>query len=169
MAQTKQQKVEIVSKLENAFKTAATSVLIHFKGVNIKEETEMRKFLRGAGVTYTVAKKTLIRRALESLGHKHDEVPMEGEIAIAHGGGDDVTAPARLIHDFGKKFLGADKNSKLSILGGIFEGKLVGQTLMQEIALIPSMQGLRGMFANVINSPIQRFAIAMSEVAKVKN
>src|SRR3989344_8407255 len=167
--QTKQQKVEIVSKLENAFKTAATSVLIHFKGVNIKEETEMRKSLRGAGVTYTVAKKTLIRRALESLGHKADDVPLDGEIAIAHGGGDDVTAPARLIHDFGKKFLGADKNSKLSILGGIFEGKLVGQTLMQEIALIPSMQGLRGMFANVINSPIQRFAIAMSEVAKVKN
>ncbi len=166
--QTKQQKVEIVQKLENAFKTAATSVLVHFKAVNIKEETEMRKSLRGAGVTYTVAKKTLIRRALESLGYKHDEVAMDGEVAIAYGGGDDVTAPARLIHEFGKKFLGADKQSKLSILGGIFEGKLVGQALMQEIALIPSMQGLRGMFANVINSPIQRFAIAMSEVAKTK-
>ena len=168
MAQTKQQKVEIVSKLENAFKTAATSVLLHFKGVNIKEETEMRKSLRGAGVTYTVAKKTLIRRALESLGHKHDEVAMDGEVAIAWGGGDDVTAPARLVHEFGKKFLNADKQPKLSILGGIFEGKLVNQALMQEIALIPSMLGLRGMFANVINSPIQRFAIAMAEVAKTK-
>lgn len=169
MAQTKQQKVEIVSKLENAFKTAATSVLLHFKGVNITEETEMRKALRAAGVTYTVAKKTLIRRALESLGHKHDEVPMEGELAIAYGGGDDATAPARLIHEFGKKYQGADKKNKLSILGGIFEGKLVGQSMMQEIATIPGMQGLRGMFANVINSPIQRFAIAMSEVAKTKN
>ncbi|OGG72568.1 50S ribosomal protein L10 [Candidatus Kaiserbacteria bacterium RIFCSPLOWO2_01_FULL_53_17] len=166
--QTKQQKVDIVKKLEEAFKTAATSVLVHFKGVNIKEETEMRKSLRGAGVTYTVAKKTLIRRALESLGHKHEEVPMEGELAIAYGGEGDVTAPARLIHEFGKKYQTADKKNKLHILGGIFEGKLVGQALMQEIATIPSLQGLRGMFANVINSPIQRFAITICEVAKTK-
>lgn len=166
--QTKQQKVAIVSKLENAFKTAATSVLLHFKGVNIKEETEMRKELRAAGVTYTVAKKTLIKRALESLGHKHDEVAMDGEVAIAYGGGEDVTAPARLIHEFGTKYQTADKKGKLTILGGIFEGKLVDQVTMREIALIPGMQGLRGMFANVINSPIQRFAIAMAEVAKTK-
>ncbi len=169
MAQTKQQKVEIVSKLENAFKTAATSVLVHFKGVNITEETAMRKELRAAGVTYTVAKKTLIKRALESLGHAHADVPMDGEVAIAYGGNDDATAPARLIHEFGKKYQTADKKNKLHILGGLFEGKLVNQMTMQEIALIPSMQGLRGMFANVINSPIQRFAIAMAEVAKTKN
>lgn len=169
MAQTKQQKVEIVTKLEDAFKNAATSVLVHFKGVNIGEETEMRKALRGAGVTYTVAKKTLIKRALESLGHKHDDVPLEGEVAIAYGGEGDVTAPARLVHEFGTKYLSADKKPKLQILGGIFEGKLVNQAAMAEIATIPSMDVLRGMFANVINSPIQRFAIALGEVAKTKN
>ncbi len=168
MAQTKQQKVEIVSKLENAFKTAATTVLLHFKGVNIGEETAMRKALRGAGVTYTVAKKTLIKRALEAVGHKAEEIPMEGEIALAYGGGDDATAPARLIHEFGKKYQTADKKGKLTILGGIFEGQLVGAAMMQEIAMIPGMQGLRGMFVNVINSPLQRFAIALSEVAKTK-
>lgn len=167
MAQTKQQKMEIVSKLENAFKSV-TSVLIHFKGVNIKEETEMRKSLRASGVTYTVAKKTLIKRALDSLGHRHEDVPMDGEVAIAYGGSDDATAPARLIHEFGKKFLAADKTSKLHILGGLFEGKMVNQAMMREIATIPSMMGLRGMFANVINSPIQRIAIALSEVAKTK-
>jgi large subunit ribosomal protein L10 len=129
----------------------------------------MRRELRQAGVTYTVAKKTLIKRALASLGHEIDGVPMEGEVALAYGGNDDATAPARLIHEFGKKYLGADKKSKLHILGGIFEGKLVDQAMMREIATIPSMQGLRGMFANVINSPIQRFAIAMAEVAKTKN
>ena len=168
MAQTKQQKIEVVKNLEEAFKTAASTVFVHFKGVNIKEETQMRRELRGANVKYVVAKKTLIRRALESLGHKTDEVPMEGELAIAHGGGDDMTAPARLMHEYGKKFLNAKKEPKLSILGGLFEGKLIGQKVMQEIALIPGVLGLRGMFANVINSPIQRFAIAMSEVAKTK-
>jgi len=169
MAQTKQQKIEVVTKLENAFKNAASTVFVHFKGVNISEETQMRRELKAQEVKYTVAKKTLIKRALESLGHTPDQVPMEGEVAIAHGGGNDATAAARLIHEYGKKFLGPNKDVKISILGGLFEGKLVGKELMQEIATIPSMLGLRGMFANIINSPRQRFAIALSEVGKTKN
>lgn len=167
--QTKQQKVELVKKLEQAFKDSITTVIVHFKGVNIVEETQMRRELKAAGVKYTVAKKTLIKRALESLGHKTDEVPMEGEIAIAHGGGDDATAAARLMHEYGTKFQNAKKENKISILGGIFEGKLIGDALMREIATIPSMLGLRGMFANIINSPRQRFAIVLSKVAESKN
>jgi large subunit ribosomal protein L10 len=167
--QTKQQKVELVKKLEDAFRNSVSTILVHFKGVNIGEETEMRRELKKQGVTYTVAKKTLIKRALRGLGHATDDVALDGEIAIAHGGGEDATAAARLMHEYGKKFLNDKKESKLSILGGLFEGKLVGRQLMQEIATIPSMQGLRGMFANIINSPRQRFAIAMSEVAKTKN
>ena len=89
--------------------------------------------------------------------------------ARAHGGGEDATAAARLMHEYGKKFLDVKKESKLSILGGLFEGKLIGKALMQEIATIPSMLALRGMFANVINSPRQRFAVALSEVAKTKS
>lgn len=168
MAQTKQQKVEIVKKLEDAFKSAATTVFVHFKGVNIKEETEMRRDLKTANVKYTVAKKTLIKRALESLGHKTDDVPMDGEIALAYGGGDDATVAARLMHEYGKKFLGPAKEVKLSLIGGLFEGKLVGADMMQAIATIPPMDTLRGMFANIINSPRQRFAVVLSKVAETK-
>ena len=64
------------------------------------------------------------------------------------------------MHEFGKKFV-----DKLVILGGIFEGKLVGQAHMQEIATIPSMQVLRGMFVNVINSPIAGLAVALKAIA----
>src|SRR5579884_2250048 len=117
MAKTKEQKKEIVSKLENAMKGAASTVFVHFAKVTVAEESAMRRDLRKEGIGYTVARKTLIRRALDSLGHKGDELPLEGEIAIAYGGGDDVTAAARTMHDFGKKL--ADK---LTIVGGIFEG-----------------------------------------------
>jgi len=148
-------------------KSAASTVFVHFSKVTVAEESAMRRALRGDSVGYTVARKTLIRRALEQLGHKSDELPMEGEIALAYDvpkeAAADATAAARLIHEFGTKF--ADK---LTIIGGIFEGKLMGQAAMQEIATIPPMDTLRGMFANVINSPMQRFAIALSEVAKTK-
>ena len=164
MAKTKEQKAVIVEKLETAFKKGVSSVFVHFTGLTVADEMAMRRSLRGDGVSYFVAKKTLMRRALESLGHAHADLPLKGEVAVAWSEGDDATVSARLIHGFGTKL-----KDKLTILGGIFEGRLLGQTEMQEIATIPSMQALRGMFANIINSPIQRFAIALSEVAKTKN
>ena len=170
MAKSKQEKAAIIEKLKKGLKEGASSVFVHFTKVTVAEESAMRRALRGAGVSYFVAKKTLIRRALETLGHlpagqagKHDELPLEGEVAVAWGGGEDATVAARLIHEHGKKM--ADK---LTILGGIFEGKLVGQAYMQGIATIPPMQSLRAMFAQLVNSPRQRFAVVLSEVAKTK-
>ncbi len=164
MAKTKAEKAEIIEKLESGLKNAASSIFVHFTKVTVAEESAMRKGLRESGVSYVVAKKTLIRRALGNLGHKHEELPLEGEVAIAYGGADDATAPARLVYEFGKKL-----TDKLKILGGIFEGALFDQAKMQEIATIPPMATLRGMFANILNSPIQRIAIALSEVGKTKN
>ena len=164
MAKTKAEKGVIVEKLQDAFKNGASSVFVHFSQLNVADETAMRRALRASGVSYFVAKKTLIRRALEALGHKHDELPLEGEVAIAYGGGEDSTAASRLVYEFGKKF-----TDKLSILGGIFEGKLVGATHMQEIATIPPLKTLQAMFAQILNSPRQRFAVVLNAVAGKKN
>jgi len=167
MAKTKAEKAVILEKLEKALKESTSAVFVHFSKLNVADETAMRRALKKDGVSYFVAKKTLIRRALGALGHlptgqagKHDELPLEGEVAVAYGGGEDTTAPARLIHEFGKKLV-----DKLSILGGIFEGKLAGQAAMREIATIPPMQTLRGMFVNVINSPIAGLAVALKAIA----
>jgi len=163
MAKTKEQKAEIVQKLEDAFKNATSTVFLHFSGVSVADESVLRRELRGQEVRYVVAKKTLIRRALENLGHKHADVPFDGEVAVAYGGGDDSTLAARLIYEAGKKL--ADR---LVILGGLFEGKLKNRIEMQEIATIPAMLVLRGMFVNVINSPIQGLAVALKAIADKK-
>lgn len=164
MAKTKAEKKVIIDKLEEAFKTATSTVFVHFSGVRVSDESALRREFRKDGVQYFVAKKTLIRRALESLGLEHESLPLDGEVAIAYGGGEDSTLAARLVHAAGKKL--ADK---VSILGGIFEGKIVDKAQMQEIATIPSLTVLRGMFAQVINTPRSRFAVALSEVAKTKS
>ncbi|MEK7156739.1 MAG: 50S ribosomal protein L10 [Patescibacteria group bacterium] len=164
MAKTKAEKGVIIDKLEDAFKTGASSVFVHFTKVTVAEESAMRRALRTDGVSYFVAKKTLMRRALEKLGHAHETLPLEGEVAVAYGGGEDSTIAARLVHEFGKKL-----TDKLTILGGIFEGKLVDGVKMQEIATIPPMATLRAMFAQLINSPRQRFAVVLSKVAEKKN
>lgn len=165
---TKDQKIAFVKELSDAIGAATSTVFVGFKGMNVADETAMRRALRGDKVKYTVVKKTLIRRVLELLGHKPADVSLPGEVAVAYGGGEDSTAAARLVHEFGKKFLGPNKENKLTILGGIFEGILVGAASMQEIAAIPPMQTLRAMFAQVLSSPRQRFAVVLSKVAEKK-
>lgn len=164
MAKTRKQKEEIVTKIEGALK-GASAVFVGFTGVSVGQESKMRRAMKGDGVGYLVAKKSLLRRALASSGHT-EEVNLPGEVALAYASStEDVTAPARHVHGFGKEF----GEGKISILGGLFEGRLMDALQMTEIATIPSMQVLLGMFANVVNSPRSRFAIALSEVAKTKN
>ena len=98
---------------------------------------------------------------LKEAGYKGEMPELPGEVAMAWAT-EDATSAARGLHEFGKKYEG------LTILGGVFEGSYLDASGMKAIATIPPVPVLRGMFVNVINSPIQRFAIAMSEVAKQK-
>jgi large subunit ribosomal protein L10 len=164
MAKTKAEKAAVIEKLIDGIKGAASTTFVHFSKLNVADETAVRRALKADEVRYVVAKKTLIRRALESLGHAHADLALDGEVAVAFGGGSDATASARLVHELGKKF-----TDKLTIIGGIFENKLVGAAEMQEIATIPSLDVLRAMFAQVINSPRQRFAVVLSKVTESKN
>jgi large subunit ribosomal protein L10 len=165
MAITKAQKETILKTTTDALKGAASAVFVGFKGLTVAEVNELRAALKKEGVKYSVAKKTLLKKALGDVGVSGDMPELTGEVAYAYlKEGDDLTAPARGIHGFAKKFAG-----KLALLGGVFEGKFLSQPEALSIATIPPTPILRGMFVNVINSPIQRFAIAMSEVAKTKS
>ncbi len=165
MAKTKQQKAEEMSALESAFGSATSTVFVHFTKLTVADETKLRRDLQKEGVKYRVAKKTLIRRALEKSGFAAPA--FEGEVAVASdtSGGSDGTLAARLIHSFAQALGG----ERLTILGGIFEGALVSKESMQEVATIPPVPVLRGMFVNVINSPIQRLAIVLDQVAQKKS
>jgi len=166
MAKSKQQKEEILKKLEDGLKNASSSVFVHFTGLSVSDEGEMRSKLREDNVSYFVAKKTLIKRALEKLAVSGDMPALDGEIAIAcsQDVGTDPTLPARDVYEFIKKF-GAER---LSIVGGIFEESLKDSVAMNEIATIPPIPVLRGMFVNVINSPIQGLVVALGQIAERK-
>jgi large subunit ribosomal protein L10 len=166
MAVTRQKKEAILEKLQGIFKDAVTAVFVNFHGLTVHDVSEVRKALKGDGVGYTVAKKTLIKRAAPKSGATGDIPELSGEVAVAYIAGEDadVTAPARGIHTFTQKF-----ENRISILGGIFGGKFMNREEMLEIATIPSMNTLRGMFVNVINAPLQGLVVALKAVADKKN
>lgn len=161
MAITKAKKADIVSKLEASLKDAVSVVFVRFNKLSVADTSAMRKALKGEGVGYYVAKKTLIKRVLSNMGYKGELPNLDGEVAIAWTK-EDATAPARGIYEHGKKFEG------LSILGGVFENTFQDKEQMTAIATIPSMHVLRGMFVNVINSPIQGLVIALDKIREQK-
>jgi len=161
MAITKAKKVDILSKLEGIKNESDSIVFVKFKGLSVGNTTAMRNKLREMGVGYFVAKKTLMKRAFG--GAFTGEMPeLEGEIAVAYS--TDAIAPAQNVKEFALKF-----KDNISIVGGVFQGVYKNQSEMIEIASIPSLQVLRGMFVNVINSPIQGLVIALNAVADKKS
>ena len=163
MAISKDKKRAIIAKLTDAFTGAASVAFVGFTKLTVKDASKLRTELSKRDVRYFVAKKTLIRRALDEQGYEGQAPELPGEIAVAWIESDDVTAPASGVYEFGKKLKGA-----LTLLGGVFEGAFLDAKNMTAIATIPPMLVLRGMFVNVINSPIQGLVMALDQISKRK-
>jgi len=162
MAITKEKKEELVNELENIVEQSPSVVFVHSTGLGVNESNELRKLLNEENSKYKVIKKTLLNMVLDKSKTKGDKPELEGEISIAFGS--DLIAPARGIYSFQKK-----NKDNISIIGGIFEGVFKSQNEMMEIAMIPGLKELRGMFVNIINSPIQGLAVALNQIAEKKS
>lgn len=160
MAITKAKKQDILARLEDIKNTSDSIVFVSFKGLPVGETTAMRRKLREEGVGYFVAKKTLMARAF---GEAFEgEMPtLEGEVAVAYSA--DAIAPAQNVKEFAGKF-----KDNIAIVGGVFQGVFKNKEEMTEIASIPPLQVLRGMFVNIINSPIQGLVIGLNAIAEAK-
>lgn len=161
MALSKDKKKELVAELDRVLKDSKGAVFVGFKGLKVNEANAMRKGFKTQGVGFLVTKKTLLNRALTAAKVEGAQPAMDSEVAIAYSA--DNLATAREIGGFLKK-----NKDKLSVLGGIFEGKYISKADVLSYASIPDKQTLYAQVVNLINSPIQRFVIATSEIAKKK-
>ena len=161
MAISRQKKEEILQEVSSVIGDAESMVFVNFHGLSVDDANKLRKELSQKGVNYRVAKKSLLKRAFDGSDVKGQMPELEGELAIAWGS--DPVVPAGSIYAFQKSLDGA-----VSILGGVFEGEYKNQEDMMMIAQIPPLEVLRGMFVNLINSPIQRTAIVLGQIAEKK-
>lgn len=161
MALKKQKKVEIVSDLEGALKDAQSAVFVKFDKLTVADANALRRSLQKSDVGYSVAKKTLLKRALESKKVEGEMPELAGQIACAYG--TDLLAPAREVYNFQKTH-----KENISIVGGIFEGKYMDKVQMESIATIPPREVLLAQIAFLLKSPMQRLAIALNQVSLKK-
>ena len=152
-------KQPVVAEISELLNGAASAVAVDYRGLTVAQDTELRKALREAGITYKVYKNTLIRRAAEGTDFAALDPHLEGPTAIAVSR-DDATAPARILAEFAKK---ADK---LEIKAGIVEGAYYDANGMKTIAGIPSREILLGRLLGSFQSPITNFARVLNQIAE---
>ncbi|MCA1806840.1 MAG: 50S ribosomal protein L10, partial [Actinobacteria bacterium] len=161
MALTRTQKTEVLADLSEILDQDQTVTFVRFDRLSVGRIDELRSQLREDDVRLQVVKKTLLGVALDDAEVAGDKPEFPGQIALTYGPG--KTASARGLHNFK---VDADAGEELEIVGGIFNGEYRGQESMMEIAQIPSTEELRGMFVNLISSPVSGFAVALDQYAQ---
>lgn len=153
-------KQQYVEELTEKLKNAAGGVLVDYKGISVEDDTKLRKELRENGVDYFVVKNTLLKRALNAAGIEGLDSALEGTTAIALSNDDIIIAPKVL----NKK--AEDSKGQFSIKLGFVDGKVISKEEVEAYAKLPSKETLLSQLVFMLQSPIQRLAIAISEIEK---
>ena len=152
-------KQPIVQEIAENIKDAQSVVLVDYRGLTVAQDTQLRKQLREAGVTYKVYKNTLMNFAFKGTEFESLSDSLEGPNAIAISK-DDATAPARVLAQFAKTA------PALEIKAGVVEGNFYDTEAMKEISGIPSREELLSKLLGSIQSPITNFARVIKQIAE---
>ena len=152
-------KQPIVAEISEAIKDAQSVVLVDYRGLTVEQDTNLRKQLREAGVTYKVYKNTMMNFAFKGTDFEALAPYLEGPSAIAIST-TDATAPARILAKFAKDA------KKLEIKAGVVEGNVYDAAGMQAISQIPSRDELISKLLGSLQSPITNFARVMNQIAE---
>ena len=152
-------KKPIVDEISASIKDAQSVVLVDYRGLTVEQDTQLRKNMREAGLTYKVYKNTFMNFAFKGTQFEGLSEYLEGPSAIAIST-EDATAPARLLSEFAKT---ADK---LEIKAGVVEGTVYDAKGMAAIASIPSRDTLISRLLGSLQSPVTNFARVINQVAE---
>ena len=162
MSVARQRKEAIVTTLTKELGMASSIVLADVTGINVEEITELRREFREAGVSFTIVKNTLLKRAFSESDIDKDEpvyALMQGPTALAYAG--DEVLPVRIM----KKFAG-DHDGRPSIKGGFVAGTSYNREEMLDLAGMPGRDELLARVLGSMNSPLQGFVSVSSGIIR---
>ena len=152
-------KQPIVAEISEQVKDAQSVVVVDYRGLTVAQDTDLRKQLREAGVTYKVYKNTMMNFAFKDTDFEALAPVLEGPSAIAISK-DDATAPARILAKFAKTA------PKLEIKAGVVEGAFYDAEGMKAISAVPSREELISKLLGSLQSPITNLARVLNQIAE---
>lgn len=146
-----------VEALAERIKGSVAGVVVDYKGINVEDDTKLRKELREAGVEYTVVKNSILKRAADAAGLSGMDPVLEGTTAIATSA-EDYVASARILQKY------ADAHDFFNVKSGYLDGEVIELSKIEALAKLPSREVLLATVCNVFNAPIAAFARAVQAI-----
>ena len=156
-AKVLESKKAVVVELAGKIKEATSVVFVDYKGINVAQDTNLRKQFREADVEYSVVKNTLTRFAAKECGYDFDEI-LNGTTAMAYTTGDPI-APARIVAEFAKK-----NKIALNIKGGVVEGSVLSAEQLTGFSELPSKNALVASVLGTFLAPISSLAFVLDQI-----
>ena len=158
MSLNRSEKEAVISDVTGLAAKAQTLVLAEYRGITVADMTRLRSTARSNGVSLSVLKNTLARRAVAGSGFEVVSDLMTGP--LIYGFSEDAVAAARVVADFSKT------NDKLVIRGGAYGGKALDVNGVKQLASIPSKEVLLAQLLGLMQSPISRIARVLAAIAE---
>ncbi|MEY4723566.1 MAG: hypothetical protein RLZZ324_1079 [Candidatus Parcubacteria bacterium] len=156
MAKTRQQKTSEIQDFVDGLKGAKTTVFADISALKVQNVSAFRRGAKKESVAVSVAKKTLLRRALQEAGVTAVDVDaLKGSVAMLFSTGEEV-AGAKLIEALRKDY------ENVRVLGGLLEGKWMTSNEVVALAKLPSKQQLLGQLVGTLAAPISGFMNTLS-------
>lgn len=159
----KADKAAAIAELSDRFRTSSAAVLTEYRGLSVKQITDLRSSLRG-NATFAVVKNTLTQLAAKEAGVTAFDGQLQGPSAIAFVDGDPVEA-AKGLRDFAKA------NPLLVIKAGVLDGKPMSAEELTKLADLESREVLLAKLAGALQASLSQavylFAAPLSQTARV--
>jgi large subunit ribosomal protein L10 len=152
-------KQPVVQEISELLKDASSAVLVSYIGIPVDLDTQLRKELREANISYKVFKNSMIRLAAEGTPFEKLAGDLKGSTALAVSK-EDATAPARIIDEYSKKA------PMLQLKAGVVEGDYYDAEGIVKIAKIPGRNELLSRLLGSLQSPVANFARVIKQIAE---
>jgi large subunit ribosomal protein L10 len=154
------EKEAVITEVTGLAAKAQTLVMAEYRGITVASMDQLRVNARKSGVSLSVLKNTLARRAVAGSAFEVVADKMTGP--LVYGFSEDAVAAAKVVADFAKT------NDKLVIRGGVYAGKALDVEGVKQLASIPSKEVLLAQLCGLLMSPISRTAVVLGALAKKK-
>ncbi len=139
------EKVKSVDSVKEIVKGSQSIILTDYKGMTVKQITELRRAVRENGASYRVIKNSVSVRGLPKEAKLAEQ--LKGPVAILFSG-DEVVEPAKHLVEFAKE------NEKPKILGGILDGNYIDERGIVALSKLPTRQELLAKTVQCLNGPM---------------
>ena len=146
-----------VAAIAERLEKACAGVIVDYKGINVADDTALRKELREAGVNYTVSKNTMIELAIKGSDLEGLGDCLAGTTALATSD-DDYVAAARILCKF------ASTHDNFKVKSGFLDNEVISVEKIESLAKLPSREVLLATVCSVFNAPIAAFARAVQAI-----